>query len=57
MSGKITLNIKKQKALSTETLPDFENDPAYIRAKERARAILNKAPLPDSIAKKLRKKH
>jgi hypothetical protein len=56
MPGKINLTIKKQKASSTKALPDFENDPAYIRAKEKAREILKETPLPDFIAKKIAKK-
>ena len=55
MFGKKTLTIKKQKVHSLKNPFDFENDPAYISAMEKARKILKETPLPDAIIKRLAK--
>ncbi|HEX9513508.1 MAG TPA: hypothetical protein VF939_23620 [Puia sp.] len=53
MFSKETLTTEKQKVDTTKNLPDFENDPAFIRAKERAIKILTESPLPDVILKRI----
>jgi hypothetical protein len=53
MFNEESLAIKKQMVPATESPFDFENDPSYIKAKERAYEILKEAPLPEFIAKKL----
>lgn len=36
-----------------ENLPNYDNDPVFIRKKEEAYKALKEAPLPDFIAKKI----
>jgi hypothetical protein len=44
---------KKSHITVVENLPNYDNDPVFIRKKEEAYKALKEVPLPDFIAKKV----
>ena len=47
------IEICKTQITVVENLPDYDNDPVFIKQREEAIRILKEAPLPETILKKI----
>jgi hypothetical protein len=56
MPSKINKKYKLQSTIAPE-MPDFENDPVFVKRADEAAAFLKKHPLPKELLKKLQEKN